>query len=350
MIKKTQGIKASVVLDETFISDYRNAVPSPYTIIENEEKSLVRQNVSLISDISSYREYITTKEKSVACNLLAIADFAKEKESVDTSVYERRLEREQRALSKIAKLESFKISPARCSFTTKPLFVNIRVGDGERKTQRRCIGSFSVTVNWGESDIYAENVTFEGLTRSHWSIYENHRICLGEWESMLAVQRSDRDLAELVTTMIAYLTSTDDAAAFLPSHHWLSHRNDCINERQGNCPPLFVGDCVVLTESNGQNLGVRGIVVEVHNNGTHYRLSATKGVTGDSVLSYTGWINISSLAKITKLDYKRLIMLQSIEYVKQKTKRTGAKTKERVMKDLDDAPEGITNEDLKKIM
>jgi hypothetical protein len=351
MIKQKQGLAPTVALPPQFADKYNQLVPSPQKLAEMDLAESTDRLLSIQSDTGEYtrrleslkQKELEEKEKQAALTLAL--------ETVDIAPHLSRMNREKKALSKIPLLESIELGRDSLKFRTKVLFTPIRTGDGERTNVRRCIGAFEVRIDFYDCDIYVKNLTFDNnMTRPHWSVYEGGKICQGEWETVLVGLKNDRELAALVNTMLVYLQSTDDAAAFLPSHHWLVHRNNSVRDRGGDIELLSVGDTVVMVANDYVDIGVRAVISEIHEQGNNYRLAGGKNALGGTyAISSSPWIKKESVAKITKLDYKRAVMMQSLEYVKSKIKRTGLKKREDIIKELDAAPDGLTSTQVKEL-
>lgn len=338
-------------MPDTFDAIFALIACEPLATIEKKIESLKINQRGAIRDAEHYESEAENRRSRVDTYTLELNQCEAEKELIDTSVFTAHVAREKAALTKIGKIESIEVHDEGIVVNTKPLFTNIRVGDGERKKKRRCIGSFAIALRVSANGEYkAKNLTFM-LNRPHWSLSTGGVLCLGDWEDVFLQLEKGGRIAEFINTAIAYLESTDDAAAYLKSHEWLRERGASINPVKGRID-WEVGDTVVLQANDVYDKGYRGVIKEFHpDHGLNYcRLENVKDLKGGVCRTYSSWVDVSNILKISKLEYKRPIMMHSLEYVKSKSKEVGGKTVEEIINAIDSAPDGITNAELIKLI
>lgn len=134
---------------------------------------------------------------------------------------------------------------------TRAMFVDVRNGDGERETTRRCIGAFDIIIklpknSWEKISVTIRNTVFSGVF-SHWAI-KRGTPCLGSYQEEYTRLTQENDIYGLLDMFFHYLHSTDDGSAWRRSHTWV--QNDRIIATNG----IRVGDRVSLNEGthNGE--------------------------------------------------------------------------------------------------
>ncbi len=141
----------------------------------------------------------------------------------EVEMSERLLER----LGKHVSFESVKVagsgSSERIEITTKLLFSKIRLSEGERKTERTCLGAYKIQMfpsNPGR--VKASNLTYSG--RSHWATNEDV-VCLGDWSEDYRNAISRNDFYTAFEAICMLLTdATLDGSAYIRSHVWKQKR------------------------------------------------------------------------------------------------------------------------------
>lgn len=122
-------------------------------------------------------------------------------------------------------VEKVTIDSGLLTIFTRLLFSDIRRGDGLREKARRCIGAFQIEMPIeGSGKIKVQNLLYTKARYPHWAVKRQDGACLGEYYDDVWMKVNDKQLYELVDTMIDFLRSSGDEAAYILAHHWINDR------------------------------------------------------------------------------------------------------------------------------
>lgn len=135
---------------------------------------------------------------------------------------------------------------------TPPLFADIRTGDGERETQRRCIGAFDITLRLSSpSRLTIKQALYNVPTYQHWFVSSGGRACLGDAEEQLLDSLRSPRIGELLDLIYSYLTAASlDGAAYIPSHRWLERARNVNSAPVATASYAFIQDKLLITAGN----------------------------------------------------------------------------------------------------
>ena len=177
------------------------------------------------------------------------------------------LERVSEQLQMIANLrfvERIQVRGEAVLVHTRPLFTDIRTGDGRRETKRRCIGAYVIRIqpqtpqDVEQGTSFANSAAVGGTRRralvfdqvlyrpsdypyQHWGI-KNRIACFGDYRNAISTYYQSGDYYNLLITVYSFLTVADqDGSAWRKSHNWLRE----VRNEDGKLPP--VGTEVELT-------------------------------------------------------------------------------------------------------
>lgn len=112
----------------------------------------------------------------------------------------------------------------------KPIWVDGQISGDSKERSRMLVGAFKVSVaNDTSLSVRIDNLTFPEMTNPHWSVSDSHRPCWGEWEGVVKSQWVEGKLYDLITTLTAYLSSTQDGAAYTRTHRFRTNRLESIS-------------------------------------------------------------------------------------------------------------------------
>lgn len=337
---KANKINANVAINSDFLDKFTGGRLSPIAEAKRQADSLANDVEHLKRLIAEHTEGLASAETKLTKNKTLIEQY-------DPEPLKEKARRELAALGKINRLAHVELRADSLTITTHPLFTDVRIGDGERKTKRRCLGSYSLRIPLIGGDICCieiDNTIYP--PRLHWAASSSGVLCLGDWQDTVDAARNKGDLSVLVNTMLLYLKSTVDGAAYWRSHDWIMRRDEALEQRfAGGRKKLEIGDAVVLKGSRR----LRGIISKIHpSNSSFMMLTGRKSEAGESLEEIEYWYPVLDLVKITKVEYKRKEMVQTPDYFEKKMvgKNRGAS----IIKAIDAAPDTITNDELKKIL
>lgn len=187
---------------------------------------------------------------------------------------------------------------------TKLLFSDIRLGDGIRELERRCIGAFKISIarrniprgRYARHAHYRygvkiDNLLYVNASNPHWAVDSGEHVpCGGEYNEQLEQLWDDKDWYNFIDLYIQFLRFSGDDGAYTRSHRW-------INARMAYLPQLTTNrvrerSCVVTTADMriSDRYGTRGDDGDrIYYNvplGTMYRAIGT--VEGNPVISFGG--------------------------------------------------------------
>lgn len=112
-------------------------------------------------------------------------------------------------------IEFMKINNGSLVIYLKPLWVDAQIKEGERDRTRTFIGCYRITINTGHDvDIRIHNLTFPDWY-AHWSVsHGDNQPCWGDWRDQIRALWQEGKMVELVTMLVAYLSSTEDGSAY----------------------------------------------------------------------------------------------------------------------------------------
>lgn len=306
MIKHKQIDRvASVTLDEGFDTGAL-AIVSPeskklFNDLNDYKESIARDESHVeryTRDIEDLTRLKTNTLNSLASKQIIYSEATKALEALDLTSYQAKVDKLKKSLLNIPDIRKVIIRGNDVVVETLPLFTKVRVGDGERKTVRRCIGAFGVTFDLSRDYMIAENITFRNCNRNHWSI-SGDSCCMGNWEPQYRELVKNADIIGLVKMSLMYLTSTKDGGAYMRAHNWIDDRDARYNKEAGTFrPELKVDDTVIY-----RTYYRMAIVTEVHPNGTHVRL---QGFKSDNGYADSDWIDKTRLYKLSKIKYRTM--------------------------------------------
>ena len=186
------------------VEDYESAITDSRKKIENLKTEILR-----------YKTNLVTAKKGRTEKAAALKRY-----KLDTA----RVQREWQRLHRHPQVHSVSVrSDGKIKITTKPLFADIRVRPGAKEKRRCFIGSFIITTARETVDnIHVENVCF--IDRAHWSVSSSGWACQGDWADSFRDAARRGQWFQFVTTMVEYLKSTDDGAAYMTADQWRDGR------------------------------------------------------------------------------------------------------------------------------
>ncbi len=120
---------------------------------------------------------------------------------------------------------------------TKLLFSDIRTGDGERTTERRCIGAYKIAIatrdiNHGRysrrahyrNGVRITNMLYVKSLNPHWAVSTDTIPCGGEYNEQFSQLWDDKDWYNFIDTYIQFLRFSGDDGAYTRSHRWIDSR------------------------------------------------------------------------------------------------------------------------------
>lgn len=162
---------------------------------------------------------------------------------------------------------------------TRLLFADVRLGEGQRTTARRCIGAYSITLpvrvlgdasRVGYNDVKVRNILFTG-GQGHWGLRHErtgHSPCWGEWQDDIMSAIQSGNLYEVADKIILYLRTSGDSGAYTSSHEYVARRFHRLPEVSGS-QRVREGSMLALTEG-------LGYINDELTEGRVYRIDATR--------------------------------------------------------------------------
>ncbi len=224
-------------------------------------------------------------------------------------------------------------SSERIEITTKLLFSKIRLGEGERKSERTCLGAYRIQMfpsNLGR--VKAHNLTYSG--RSHWATNDDV-VCLGDWSDDYRNAISINDFYTAFEAICMLLKdATLDGSAYIRSHVWKEKRmlRSLNTETSANR-----GDYVMAIEREWDGLEFLGCVGIYQSDEIESGLAMVQFRQVGDRRGWDWWLPVTMLMKIPSGVYNASVKYEIVESVS----KTG-----KIIEESDSLPDGSTQEDI----
>lgn len=197
----------------------------------------------------AYRGLLDTQERERRYKH-ELRQAKRELDSFDDSETRKRMTTMVDNIRKLRYVDSVSLDGDRLVIDTRLIFTDIRTGSGSRDYKRRCIGAFRIIIHADDNRFYIQNRLFPRLNNPHWTVGSSGNPCYGEHEDYFESALRERDYFMLLEYIYAFLRSTDDGAAYLPSNNWIDERRD----RYGRATPPTIrkGNYVIVHTAYGQ--------------------------------------------------------------------------------------------------
>ena len=181
------------------------------------------------------RERMYKNDKKVATKRLAAIDDSETRTKFATMLSN---------ISKLRYVDDVSVDGAHLTVRTRLIFTDVRKASGSRDYTRRCLGAFDIVIKLDETNFSIKNTLFTRQNNPHWTVGSRGNPCHGEHSDLFIPALEEKEYYSLLEYIFAFLRSTDDGAAYMPSNNWIDERN----ERYGSAatPQLRKGNYVLV--------------------------------------------------------------------------------------------------------
>lgn len=230
------------------------------------------------------------------------------------------------------------------SIRTNLLFADIRKNAGSRLHKRACLGAYQIIlptplVGMARDYVWVDNLTFRS-SKAHWAISAN-RICWGGWASEIEAAMKKRDYYQMFEVIVSLIRAADDdAGAYLRSHEWRDRRDiSKLTELTGD--KIAPGDYVIFTGIEQDGLEILGHTAFVNSMNGNVMQCTIKEIGNPRQVNFQWQVLSEKAMKITE----EMFNAQS----KYKIKSYEANPTAKIIKSIDEMPEGTPNSEAIKV-
>jgi len=182
------------------------------------------QNIkSTISSIEHYQSHLKTCKNELTT--AKKQQIIEEKKMASRVVPIENITKQWERLQRHKMVRTIEIAPDKLTIYTQPIFTDIRLHDFTKDVKRTFVGCFKIVINvYLGNKIKIYNLSFPDCNRAHWSVSSENSACEGDWQPIIEDIRKRGDMMQLASTLLTYLQSTEDGAAYIRSNTWRKYR------------------------------------------------------------------------------------------------------------------------------
>lgn len=337
MIKTKKAEIPPAHIDPLFVNWFASASNDELGRIEHQLMQYGTRSEQIRRQVRDYVQQIRQLKDG-------ISQLESERAGIDIDAYKETAKQLAERIKRLPFVEKVYVRNGELKVKTRLIFTNIRTGDGERTTKRKCIGAFLIKLNIGQHfHIQVQNLMMRQGRYHHWAI-SNQDPCLGDWQDEFRNASHRKDLYRVIELCYHYLRSTDDGGAYTSSHRWIAGASVSVGAR-----PVRKGGYVIMIDDYHDDFTIpAGYVAQVLSTSDNTVMLEFKEPIGDddSMTGHDGdglgeyghcWEVLKDYVRaITKEQYESNISMSDLQ--------------NGTMAQVDALPEGSTLSDAKKIL